>query len=87
MKNTVDFRSSIDIEKIKKLEEQIDILQTKLKLANSDIKKLLTHDYETVCDFCGHGNCCYRFSSRDCKRNCHWRGRHEEIYRLDKQDS
>lgn len=75
--NTVDFRSPYDIERIKYLEEQVERLTKKNKLADKDIKRILIHDYEAICEFCAHQDCCYTLSGSDCRECCYWRGRYE----------
>lgn len=73
--NTIDFRSPIDIERIEFLEKQVEVLTRKLKLADKDIKKILTNNYETICEFCAHDGCCYTLNGYDCKECSYWRGR------------
>lgn len=73
----IEFRSPLDIERIRYLEEQVKILTEKNKMADKDIKRLLIHDYEVVCEFCAHNGCCYTLNGYDCKERSYWRGRYE----------
>lgn len=74
----IEFRSPLDIERIKYLEEQVKILTKKNNLARNDIKRIFVHDYDVLCEFCVHNGCCYTLNSYDCKERCHWRGVYEE---------
>lgn len=73
--NTIEFRSQIDIDRINELEDQVKILKERIKLADKDIKRMLSHDYDVLCEFCHHNGCCFTFNGYDCKDRCYWRGR------------
>lgn len=75
--SVVDFRSPYDIERIKYLEEQVEILTQKNRCADKDIKRILIHDYDVICEFCAHHGCCYTLCGYDCRKYSYWRGRHE----------
>lgn len=77
--NTIEFRSPLDIERINELEKQVKALTEKNILASRDIKRMLMHDYEVICEFCAHNGCCYTLSGSDCRDRCHWRGKHEQV--------
>lgn len=67
-----EFRSPLDIERIKELEEQVNFLTQKNEQAKKDIKRILVHDYETLCEFCALEGRCYCLDKYACKRHCRW---------------
>ena len=71
--NTIEFRSPVDAQRIKELEEEVSRLTEKVRLAENDIKRILTHDYDVICEFCGKEECCYSLSGYDCNRRSRWR--------------
>lgn len=71
--NSLDFRSPVDIQRIKELEERVQYLSDKVKLAEEDMKRVLIHDYDVVCEFCAKEGCCFTLSGYDCKDKSRWR--------------
>lgn len=68
----VEFRSPVDIERIQYLEEQVKVLTQIKEQAKKDIKRILIHDYETLCEFCALDGRCYCLDKYACKQHCRW---------------
>lgn len=59
---------------ISELQKEIERLNAKVESARWDIKRILVGDYESICEFCVHDNCCYRLTGKRCHRDSQWRG-------------
>lgn len=59
---------------IENQQAEIERLKSKLKDARKDFKRILTHDYETLCEFCAHDGECFNICKKNCYEKCHWKG-------------
>ena len=53
---------------------EIKRLKEELACAKKDIKRLMIHDYDVVCEFCSKNKCCYTLNGYDCRDRCNWKG-------------
>lgn len=59
---------------IGKQRDEIKRLKEELACAKKDIKRLMIHDYDVVCEFCSKNKCCYTLNGYDCRDRCNWKG-------------